>query len=47
MDRKNKLDTIGLYKVTGKILGRGNFAIVHEAIHTTLGTKVRCFFDAT
>lgn len=40
MDRDKKLTTIGAYNLTGKVLGKGNFATVYEGIHTTLGTKV-------
>lgn len=40
MDRDKKLDSISSYKLTGKLLGEGNFARVHEAIHLILGTKV-------
>ncbi|XP_044745608.1 MAP/microtubule affinity-regulating kinase 3-like [Coccinella septempunctata] len=37
---KRKIASVGNYKFTGKILGKGNFARVEEAYHELLGIKV-------
>lgn len=37
---KRKIISVGNYKFTGKILGKGNFARVEEAYHELLGLKV-------
>lgn len=37
---KKKLVSIGPYRFTGKILGKGNFARVEEAVHGVLNLKV-------
>lgn len=34
-----KLVSVGNYRLTGKRLGKGNFARVEEAIHSVLNTK--------
>lgn len=35
-----KLVNVGNYRLTGKRLGKGNFARVEEAVHSVLNTKV-------
>lgn len=41
-----KLLCVGSYRLTGRRLGKGNFAKVEEAVHTVLKTKVTCQFRA-
>lgn len=37
-----KVVSVRDFRFTGKKLGRGNFARVEEAVHTTLNVKVSC-----
>lgn len=38
--RKKKVFSVGPYRFTGRILGKGNFARVEEAVHAVLSIKV-------
>lgn len=38
---KRKVVSIGPYRFTGRLLGKGNFARVEEAVHGVLNIKVR------
>lgn len=40
MTLQKKLTNVGSYRLTGKKLGKGNFAKVEEALHTILNVKV-------
>lgn len=40
MEADRRIDSIGNYKLTGTVLGKGHFARVEEAIHTLLNVKV-------
>lgn len=40
MDKDLRIESIGNYKLTGSVLGKGHFARVEEAIHMLLNVKV-------
>lgn len=40
MTLQKKLVNVGSYRLTGKKLGKGNFAKVEEAVHSVLNIKV-------
>lgn len=42
VEAARRIDSVGNYKLTGTVLGKGHFARVEEAIHMLLNVKV-CF----
>lgn len=42
-----KLVSVGNYRLTGKRLGKGNFARVEEAVHSVLNIKVSEFWKCS